>query len=332
MGRVVLSKCLPAFKFRGAGNLSLNYDEYARGFCCSLSDDLERLGKSLVGGGSGLSLKWAAEAMDFLKRMQIGFFELVEKMKVPMSMDGEDWLDHYMKQTVALLDFCNLLKTAISPIERYCMVVEFAARRIDEDPYNAEIEKLEAECGEFDRISGGNIDQKYLQEVKLLGSTVVPGTGIKFKKGTNPVLYVVKITVFIVSLLLVSAVVSPVSIDIDGDQPEFPQMMGPFASSLRALARSFRERIRRKPEGDSSAIDVAEHETVRRAIEDVRAQLGTEDRENVLRSVESLKTKCGDLKEGLEAFSSAVDEVFEEVIKGRKKMMGMFSDSFVKLL
>ncbi|XP_068661871.1 UPF0496 protein 4-like [Aristolochia californica] len=326
MGRRVLFKCLPTFKFRGSRHLpsSDNYDEYARGFCFSLSEDLENLGKTLV--KSSVSLKWAAEAMNLLKRMQVEFFTLVEKLKLPISLEGEDWLDHYMKETVALLDFCNLLKTAISPVERHCLEVEFMARRISDDPldasYKAEIKRLEGECGYLD-LSGG-INQK-LQDVRL--DTVI-SSGIKFKKGTNPVLYVVNITMIIVSLLVVSAVVAPVSIDMDGElRSEFPQMFS-FVSSLRILVCAFRERIRRS-EGDSGVINVSEHEMVQRAFENVKAQ-ANEDREKVLRSLVLLKKQCIDLKEGLEAFGSTVDEVFEEVIKGRKKMMDMFNASFVK--
>lgn len=321
MGKVFLT-CFPNFHLKG-GNPCPPLNDDALRFCSSLSEDLTKLEQSLV--ESSVSLRWSTEAMNMLKKMQVQFLMLAEKSSLPLSLDDDDdWLDKYMKETVMLLDFCNLLKNAISGMERYRMVVDFTVKKLNDNSSVAAnrtaIEQLEKESTK-------------LQNVEKWGEAqidkIISECG-KWKKSTHPVMLAVESTMIIVSLILVSAVTSPVSIDTGRDvSNEFPQL-GSFAASFVTLIYRFRERIRR-PEA-SLNLGFIEKEMVEKMVTDLKKQVAEgmiEDRENLLESVDMLKKRSVDLKKGLEMFDSAVNEVFEEVIRGRKKLLEMLRSSTV---
>ncbi|XP_077240091.1 protein BPS1, chloroplastic-like [Tasmannia lanceolata] len=323
MGRVFLT-CFPTFLLKGKNPYPSLKDD-ASWFCSSLSEDLEKLGQSLI--NSPLSFQWATQAMNLLKKMQVDFLLLVEKSQLPFSFEGEYWLDQYMQETVILLDFCNLLKSAISRIERYRMEVDFTTTKMVDGSLitknKIEIEGLERETMKHHDINnwrGLRLDtvmSEYSQYTKC-------------KKSMDPVIFAVKSTMIIISLFIGSTIISSVSIDMEGDIGcEIPQVQS-LTASLRTLIYRFRERIQR-PEKNSS-LGLVEHEMVERAVAELKAQVEEgrgEDGEKLLRSVDSLKKSCVGLKEGLEMFDTSVTEVFDEVIKGRNKLLEMFSAGIV---
>nr|BAJ86884.1 predicted protein [Hordeum vulgare subsp. vulgare] len=108
-------------------------------FCSSLVDGLAHLEATLSaedddgGGGSAVSMRWCADAMRLVRRMQRDLLAVFRSADAPVTVDagscaGEDWLEQYMQETAALLDFCNAFKSAVSRMHRYCMVVDFAAQ------------------------------------------------------------------------------------------------------------------------------------------------------------------------------------------------------------
>lgn len=311
-------KCF-SFLPKGGDPCSHQSDE-ALQFCSSLSGDLKKLGQSLVKGS--ISLQWSTEAMNLLKKMQVEFLKLVNKSGLSFSLGGENGLEEYMEATIMQLDFCNLLKKAISKVERYQMVVSFAVKKLQSDrsisTYKLEIDKLETERKTLLNVqnSGDIMLDKRIPECR------------KCKKGINSVLFMIKSTMTIVLLLLVSAIVSPVSIDMGRDIGNGFHHLGPFATSLMVLNSQFRER-NLEPEGRLN-VGLVEKEMVEKAVADIKSQIVEgmeEDKEKLSRSVDMLKRRSEDLKVGLDMFDSAVNEVFEEVIKGRKKILEIYSSS-----
>ncbi|XP_058088530.1 UPF0496 protein 4-like [Magnolia sinica] len=300
-------------------------DEDARQFCSSLSKDIERLECSLVDGS--ISLRWSAEAMNVLKKMHFEFLLFVEKSRPPISSEGKDWLDQYMKESVMLLDFCNVLKSAVSRIERYRMVVEFTVRKLNDDDTSIETKKIEMERLERECKKNPAIIEKW-GDARL---DKIIWECNESKKGITPVMFAIKSTVMIITSLLFSAFISTATVDV-GDREacrKFPQL-GLFGSSLMTLVYRYRERIQ-TPKANSG-MGLVEHEMVERAVDDLKAQIAggmVEGREKVVRSVEVLNKRSVDLKESLQMFDSAVNGVFDEVIKGRNKLLGMFGSTYL---
>lgn len=295
-------------------------------FCSSLTEDLRRLEQSLL--RDSVSLKWSIEAMNLLKKMQVELLALFKKSKLPISYGAEeDWFDQYMKETATLLDFCNSLKSAVSGINRYRMVVELAIQKLSEDNSSSMMDAKNIEFNRLQRTHEKFVDVRVLRET-LRGSGISLGDNKRQEKSMAVVMLAAKTTMIVLSLLLVSAMVSPVLIDIGiKDISQKVPQLKPCVELLTELIGQFRERIPRP--GSGSGLLLVEHEMVDEAMGDLKAQMvggRVEDRDKFLTSIELLRTRSVGLSEGVDRFDAVVDEVFEEVIKGRNEMLGILSD------
>lgn len=300
------------------------------------------LERSLQAERGSVSLRWSAEAMNLLKKMQVELVALLKRSpQLPTPSAAEEgWLDQFMQETAALLDFCNLLKCALSGIRRYRMVTDLAVHKFVED--DGLMNELE-----FERLEKEHVVSRAMKE-----STVGVGNGSegrsKDRNDSNrstiaAVMLAVRATTESVSLILVSAIASPIPTTIDVASEEavvsgFPDQLRPFVDVLKALTVRFREVVVLKPDGEGSRFVVlAEHEMVESAVGDLRARVmaghgGDKlEREALLRSVGLLRTSSAELREGVEMFDAAVDEVFDVVIRGRKEMLGMFRDELLSM-
>ncbi|XP_017698395.1 protein BPS1, chloroplastic-like isoform X2 [Phoenix dactylifera] len=292
--------------------------------------DLGRLEQSLA--RDSVSLKWSVEAMSLLKKMQVELLVLFKKSKLPISYGAEeDWFDQYMKETATLLDFCNSLKSAASGINRYRMVVELAIHKLGEDNSSNMVDVNNMEFERFKRVHGNLLDVGVMRETLRLGSGISSGGNHRQAKSMAVVMLAAKTTMIVLSLLLVSAMVSPVSIDMGNGaiSHEVPQLK-PCVELLTQLVGRFHERTSRP--GSGSGLALVEHEMVDEVVGRLKAQVvagRVEDKERFLGGVELLRTRSAGLSEEVERFDAAVDEVFEEVIRGRNEMLGIFRDGAV---
>uniref|UniRef100_A0A1D1XGK9 Protein BPS1, chloroplastic n=1 Tax=Anthurium amnicola TaxID=1678845 RepID=A0A1D1XGK9_9ARAE len=287
-------------------------EDDARSFCSSLSEDLRALEGAL--GEGPVSLRWSADAMRVLKKTQVELLALFRRSQLPAAVGPEmGWFDQYMEETAVLLDLCNHLRSVASGISRYRMVVDLAVQRI-QDGSPPELETLESDHREFLGVA-------QRREPTLPDDAAAPpDRTTRDKSATGTAMLAARCATVAISLMLVSAFVSPVRIDVgeEGTAREFPQL-GPLPASLASLVGRFRER----------GAALAEHQLVRDAVGDVRSRLGkgsADDDEGLSRSVQLLRQRSMGLKEAIEVFDSAVDEVFDETIKGRNALLATYRD------
>lgn len=317
MGRSVV----PCFHSRSQ---FLLLTEDASLFCSSLTKDLKRLEQSLE--RDSVSLKWSVEAMSLLKRMQVELLVLFKKSKLPISFGAEeDWFDQYMKETATLLDLCNSLKSAVSGMNRHRMLVELAIQKLGEDNSSTMVDVNNIE---FERLHTAHekfLDDGAMRETLGLGSGSLLRGKERQEKSMAVVMLAAKTTMMVLSLLLMSAMVSPVSIDMgSGDISNKVPQLKPCVELLTELVGRFKEKTPRPESG--SGLALVEHEMVDEVVGDLKAQVvegRVDDREKFLSGVELLRTRSAGLSEGVERFDAVVDEVFEEVIRGRNEMLGM---------
>ncbi|XP_073013635.1 uncharacterized protein [Typha latifolia] len=261
-------------------------------FCSWLADELRRLEQSLE--KDSVSLKWSIQAMGFLKMMHVELLALFRNSGLPISYGAEeDWFHHYMQETATLLDFCNSLKSAVSAINRYRMVVDFTVQALTRDGSSINVSK-----SGFERLERGQektFDVKVAKEAPRLGSGIST-CNRKDDKGSGAIGYN-----------------SPV--------------LQPCFDLLSAITERFRERFSRS-EGEAGLV-LVEHRMVAEVLRDLKAQVVggvVMDRELFLRGLEMLRTRSIGLREGVEMFESMVDKVFDEVVRGRNEMLGIFRD------
>ncbi|KAG8091070.1 hypothetical protein GUJ93_ZPchr0011g27500 [Zizania palustris] len=318
-------------------------------FCVSLVDGLAHLESTLRDGGSSVSMRWCVDAMRMVKRMQRELLDIFKKADVPVGDvsyggvgdgDGECWFEHYMQETAALLDFCNAFKSAVSRLHRYCMVVDFAAQvgcaaagvsLVSDQTGAATIhgwwleEPNDATSSTVrDRLSAV---KAVVSETERLGrkimstSSISDGTG-----GMVVVMLVAKITMAVVSLFVLQALTSPIPTDADGRRCTLGCAAVPFPE-----LQSWRESLSVINDRFPRPASVAEHERVAMVVKAmINAKMEGEERtvqeDDMMRHVELLRTRSVELREGVEMFDCVLDEVFDEVIKGRSEMLGIFRD------
>ncbi|CAO2143576.1 unnamed protein product [Urochloa humidicola] len=331
-------------------------------FCALLVEGLAHLESTLEvddhGGGEGssglVSMRWCADVMRLVKRMQREMLVIFRKADLPASAASSrrgagagDWFEHYMQETAALLDFCNAFKAAVSRMHRYCMVVDFAtqvgraaaAGRDDdgaaaaaslvivESAAAAAVDPCAAEPGQAavrDKIKEA---KAAVAEAERLGRTVISGAGA----GMVVVTLVAKITTSILSIIVLQALTSPSESSLDAGGVQVQPALA--AAAVVPELEPWRESLSLIHARFPSPATVAEHENVAMAVRDLvngktAGHGGDQQQEHeVARGhVELLRARSGELREGVEMFACVLDEVFDEVIRGRNEMLGILRD------
>ena len=295
-------------------------------------------------------MRWCADAMRLVKRMQREMLAIFRKADVPaaavLSSRGGgaagagDWFEHYMQETAALLDFCNAFKAAVSRMHRYCMVVDFAAQvagAAGDDGAGAAAASLvvesAAEPGGQQASSVAAVRDKIAEvkaamtEAERLGRTIISGGAGGDGGGMVVVTLVAKITTSVLAMFMLQALASPpAALDDGAVRPTLTSAVGvpelePWCDSLSLIHARF-----------PSQATVVEHEKVAMVVQDLingRTDGGGHggQQEEVARGhVELLRARSGELREGVEMFACVLDEVFDEVIRGRNEMLGILRD------
>lgn len=290
-------------------------------FFSSLIDGLTRLDESLA--KESVSLMWSIEAMSLLKKMQTDLLAIFKKFNMPISLGSdEDWFEQYMQETAILLDFCNTLKAAISRFNRYCMIVDLTIQSFAEDN---PMKIVDFDKMEFNKLEKNN---EWFLDMKLVNETI----SIQYKNYSGNrkcdnemvlIMLVTKTTMLVLSLILVSSMISPVSVDTNGAEPGSRVEVKPCFDLLSLIARKVGEKF------EKAETTIVEHAMVTEVLRDLKGQLVggvAKDREKLLKDLEKLRERSHGLKEGVERFNSVLHEVFDEVIKGRNEMLGIFRE------
>lgn len=313
MERVFLSCFPPLRRGKPSSSSTADIDEAVKLFS-SLITDIDRLQTSLRPEGS-VSLKWCSEATNLLRK--IHFQMLLCYEKVPCSWDGINILEEYMKETLDLLDLCNCLKSAISGMGRYRLMVDIAIGKFCDDD---EIPEATA-MTEIERLESGSkkiYGVEMWKDMNLFEITGMPKTKIRF-------IYAIKSTITVMGKLIFSAVLYPVS-NIGKEEEvyrEFPQLKL-FSVSLGRLVDCFL-----KGKDDTRRQVLVENKVVEKAVLDIKEEVlkGKEarDQERLRKSIDLLKKSSSALKEGVEMFEAVVNKLFEEVVNGRNKILAMLN-------
>ena len=311
MAKVFLT-CFAPFK-------PLYLDELAIGFFSSLSIDLQQLQKCLE--NKPPCLRWCSEAVCVIKKIHSHFLCYLESSEVPPSWAGVKMLDEYMTASLDLLDLCNLLRLALSSLDRYRMMVDVAINRLEDHGFSIEASKIELErlergrsdwFSEVEKWRGTNSNKEEMSKMKMKTMT---------KTNNNKhVLQVIRSAMSILSLLIVCSILHPSSIEINEGICTGLPGLDLFLDSIQKLVRCFAERVR--AEKDKGRLVLYENERIDDAFASLKVSVVNGDEKGVIvEKVEKLRKRCVALKEGLDLFEGVMNELFEDVVKGRKRMI-----------
>jgi len=240
---------------------------------------------------------------------------------VPPSWAGVKMLDEYMTASLDLLDLCNLLRLALSSLDRYRMMVDVAINRLEDHGFSIEASKIELErlergrsdwFSEVEKWRGTNSNKEEMSKMKMKTMT---------KTNNNKhVLQVIRSAMSILSLLIVCSILHPSSIEINEGICTGLPGLDLFLDSIQKLVRCFAERVR--AEKDKGRLVLYENERIDDAFASLKVSVVNGDEKGVIvEKVEKLRKRCVALKEGLDLFEGVMNELFEDVVKGRKRMI-----------
>ncbi|KAL4183416.1 hypothetical protein AMTRI_Chr11g155020 [Amborella trichopoda] len=276
-------------------------------FYDSLSEALLSLRNSL-GTRAFVDLQWCVQAMKILSTMHTGLLLLL----IDNPSLRQKWLDQYMDHTIFLLDVCNSLKAAVSSLEKYRLLTEFTIESIKGHTRDPEVLVMEMQ-----RLT---MKKNELQGSKSWAKMAVHRCeewGVPPLRLSHVMRDAQGVVAMVASLLVSVVVTSGVHVG-GGGHP-----IGALDPAGSTMFTQMGEDMWRE------AGLLEEVERVESVVEEIGEELvggWVEDEGKLCEIVEVLKRRSNHLKEGLERFEGVVDQVFNEVVDGRNKILHLFGD------
>ncbi|KAL2893610.1 Histidinol-phosphate aminotransferase chloroplastic [Bienertia sinuspersici] len=289
----------------------------------SLLIDLQWLQKSLE--ENPLSFRWCSDAMSIIKKTHSQFLADFERLEVPASWDVVHMLDEYLNATLDMLDLCNLLKSVISGLDRYRMMIDFMVNKLNDASFSTMASK-----NEFEIIKRENHNKffnvKKLREMNLDKDGV---SKVKLKNGTNMhALQAFRSTMSIISLFVFCSIRHPIPIKIDKELYTRFYNLDSSSNCIRKLITSLGERFQSAQELRRPVL--LEIEMIEDAFANFKEHVMsskkvTIDDKILAKTLEVLKKRSLALKEGLDLLECEVNELFENLIEGRARVINLIT-------
>lgn len=336
--------CFNALALNG-GKYPVSLSEDLQAFYGALARGLDNLDRSM--SENFISCQWLKEALNLLKAMHVGVILLVEKLGLPVSLKGEEWLNDYMDETLKLLDICNALKVGISGLEHYQMVVELSLMKLDGlekvVPLNSKVlNDLDACKEEAARLTAEKkkiVVSKKLTDGRLKFCLNEKNLQSKFAKwnGFWGVMFAVKNVTSLISWFLISGLVYPLPLDLKSDSGNV-SFQSQWSTPFLHLYLRFNEELgKNRKENGSSLLLLRQFGTLETITTDLRNRIQVisngshsstpEDLGQFHKGIQLLKKKTSAFKEDLETIDLLVRNLFDEIGRGRNKLLRVLADT-----
>ncbi|KAL9234633.1 hypothetical protein vseg_009484 [Gypsophila vaccaria] len=288
----------------------------------SVAIDLQRLQESLEQNPP--NLQWCREAMLVVKKTHRHFLEYLERTKESDPWEGVTMADEYMNASLDLLDLCNLLKSAITSVDRQRIMVDFMVKNVKDGSFMTMADKIELERNETEKSNNifkfrkwreMNINERKFSKVKIKSRTKMH------------VFQPISSIMSILSLFIFCSILHPIPIKIHKRFYRGFQNMDLFSESVRKLAITFGQKLQ-AVQGKGKSV-LHENAMIQDALAALTAEFvsgkASEDEQKLAICLDRLKNSSLALKQGIDSFESVVNELFEDVIKGRKRVISLIT-------
>ncbi|XP_070057337.1 uncharacterized protein [Nicotiana tomentosiformis] len=270
----------------------------------SLTTEIKNLQISLA--NNSLTLQWCIEAMTLLQKLHSEFLLMIlEKLKVPFTWNNvfNNIMNLYMNESLNIMELCNMLKSSSCKINMYRLRVDTTIKNLNNYRREA-FANMQSIQKENKRIHGG-----ICQEMN--------------RDCSSDLLYAITVAMSLLFFILISVFLYPTSkVEVDDKNLCNSPGIKSFRDSVNGLVTDFHRKYYR--DGERWMIGFHEYEEMEKAIMQAKAKLKrghAEDKEDIKRNKEVILQKSAALKAGLEKFESQINQVFEQVLKGRNKLL-----------
>ncbi|XP_061365759.1 uncharacterized protein LOC133309035 [Gastrolobium bilobum] len=286
-----------------------------------------------------MSIQFISEMLSSLQSFNSHLIILVQKLCLPV---GGKWLDEYMDESSRLWDVCHVLKSAISGIDNYCSASSNIASIVDgfhhltpQVSHQTYMQVIRAINICQREILGLQEENKSLMETRIhtlsqcLNQNISMESKLNEFNGFRGVLYAMKIVNSLLLMILLCGVAYCWSSSCFHQQVyEGHVVFGSgFMVSMERLQQKVAEEIEQI--NGQPGILLLEFQQAKIAMEELKVELerivSYETRHEIQAKVDKLKRCFGLLRCGVETITGQLDDFFDEIVEGRKKLLDMCS-------
>uniref|UniRef100_A0A6N2M7N1 Uncharacterized protein n=1 Tax=Salix viminalis TaxID=40686 RepID=A0A6N2M7N1_SALVM len=320
-------------------NLSVN------GFYSLLTRELDELDQGFL-SRNFISIQFLSKVISSLQSFYSQLTTLVQKLHLPV---GEKWLDEYMDESSRLWEACHILKSSVLGMEKYHSSGTNITSSLDgfHPHLNAQVlrQVIRAIMGCQREIIGLEDDNKSLIETRAEAlslqfegdnnNMVMTGQSswLNSFNGFRGVLHAMRNVNSLLLMILFSGLVYCRPASWQGAAGQCQAGSGSdLMVSMARLQRTVANEIEQIGGQSIEGIMLYEFRQAKIAMEELRVELEstvTDDRHeleiDIPDKVDRLKSCFGLLKCGIESIIEQLDDFFDEIVEGRKKLLGMSS-------
>ncbi|XP_055834453.1 uncharacterized protein LOC129903006 [Solanum dulcamara] len=301
MGRAFIA-CLSPFHQRKCIFHVTNSESMA--LFASFTTEIKNLQLSLL-SNNFLTLQWCVEATTLLKKLHSEFLLIIlDKSKViPFTWINDDLLNLYMNESLNIMELCNMLKSSSFKINMYHLTIDATIKNLNN--YEAEA------FANMQPIVQRDNKRILIQEMQ--------------RDCCSSLICTIRVGMSLLSYILSSVFMYPTKNYklevVDRTFCKNSSTIKSFRDSVNELATEFQRKYYK--DGQRGVIGFYEYEEMEKAIMQAKEKFKRGYEEEIKRNKDVILQKSAALKAGLEKFESQVNQVFEEVLKGRNKLLHM---------
>ncbi|KAG6513495.1 hypothetical protein ZIOFF_023825 [Zingiber officinale] len=300
-------------------------------FFSYLIHGLDELDRSLA-SDAFMSIQFLQGAVALLRSLHLQFTCLVQKLRLPA---GGKWLDEYMDESSRLWDVCHVIKLGVTGLESYCSTGADVFSSIDQwrHEQNPRLTRQVMRAISICRREAMGLEE----ENRVLAETRIEPASLRFDdrvpmesryngfNGFRGALYALRnaSSLLLMILLWGSIFCSPDLTVMEGST----LCSAGFTASIARLQQRMvgeTERINSRP-----GILMYEFRQARASAEELQEELERAGCEldfaggGIMEKAEGLKAWFGMLQSGTENLLGQMDDFFDEIVEGRKKLLDL---------